>query len=107
YLSAAHLTRQDANPYNSRLLVRTETHLLGQQGLRVVEPRLQVRVANPPLFFWLLGPLTALPFRAAVVLWDLSVLASAAAGILGFLAFFGWQRRLLPVLVFLAMPMVV
>jgi hypothetical protein len=107
YLSAAHVLRSGGNPYDRNLLYRTEKSLLHAQGLKVYEPRKLIRVGNPPLFFWLLGPLTAIPFRLAVTLWVLLMYALAAIGMLGILSYFGWRTRALPLITFLAMPMVV
>jgi Glycosyltransferase family 87 len=107
YLSAAHILRSGGNPYDRNLVYRTETSLLHSQGLKVYEPRKLVRVGNPPLFFWILGPLTAIPFRLAVLFWVLLMYALAAAGMIGILIHFGWRHRVLPLIVLLSMPMVV
>ncbi len=104
YLSAAHVLKSGGNIYDASRVFVTEQTLLHQAGLQVYEPRALVRVASPPLFFWLLQPLTALPLRAAVLCWELFTLALAAIGFLAALRSLGWQRVGLAVLIFLAMP---
>jgi hypothetical protein len=104
YLSAAQVLKAGGDVHDAPLLFGTEERLIHKEGLKAYELRLLVRVGSPPLFFWLLQPLTERPFRAAVLLWDLLMLALAAIGFLAALRSFGWQRLVLPLFIFLAMP---
>lgn len=107
YLAAAHIASHGGNPYDNSALYRAEIRLLNAQGLRVVEPRTLVRIGNPPLFFWALGPFTRLPLRAAVFLWVICAAAAAVAGFAGALRSTGRRLRAIPLLVFVTMPFVI
>jgi Glycosyltransferase family 87 len=89
------------------LLYRTEHTLLLHQGIRTIEARPLVRAGNPPLFFWLLQPLSRLPFRTADLLWTIGMYTLSALGLLSALRALNWERWRVPTLLFLLMPQVV
>lgn len=105
FYSAAQVTRDGGNPYDQTQLYRTEHTLMQRANVKLTSAR-YVRVANPPLFFWLLGPLTRLPYKLAAYLWIAVMYALAATGALLALRGLGWKRQILPLLLFLAMPQV-
>ena len=113
YYSAAHLTAIHANPYDHSLLYATQRSILA--GHWVPANGAQVRAVYPPLFFWLLQPLTRLPFAEAAWVWNgllvvlLVVGFSAALRVVGW-SFQGWRDRLATgaalLLAFFLMPQV-
>jgi hypothetical protein len=104
YHGAAQVLKTGDDVYDAPLLFATEGRLLHEEGLKVYEPRLLVRVGSPPLFVWLLQPLTSVPLRAAVLFWDLLMLALSAIGFIAALRSQGWRRLVFPLLILLAMP---
>lgn len=58
------------NPFSPAALYHLEHAALGAQEIHTIANRSVVRVGNPPLFFWLLGPFTRIPFRVALDLWQ-------------------------------------
>jgi len=107
FLGAAQVLRDGGNPFDHTVLYRTERQMLARQALPILRHEPVVRVGNPPLFFWLLEPLTPLPFQPTALAWILAMYALAAAGFIACLRYLGWKRRFLPCLVFLLMPQVV
>ena len=106
YWGATHVLEQDGNPFDPGQLYRTEQSLLQQEHLPIMQTPALVRVGNPPLFYGLMQPLAALPFKYAAILWMAAMYALVAAGFLALLRYFRWQARLVPLVAFLAMPQV-
>lgn len=106
FYSAARLVQRGANPYDPKLVYQTEIRVLRHHGIPISTNRAWVRVGNPPLLYWSLQPLARLPFRLAAWIWVAGLACVAAAGAGAALLAAGWRRRMLPVLVFLAMPQV-
>lgn len=106
FYAAARVMDAGGNPYDRDLLYRAERSVLDRQHLPITE-RPIVRVGNPPLLFWALRPLSRLSFQRAAWIWIVSMFALAILGVLLLLRFLGWTYRLLPSLIFLAMPQVV
>lgn len=106
-MSSAYVLRHGENPYDGAVLLRGEQAFLVRQG---ISPNLGRSAGAltwggyPPLYFWLLGPLTDLPFRTVGIVWIVGLYALMAGGFLAVLAYAGWSRRLVPCLLFLAMP---
>lgn len=63
-----------------------------------------VRAGNPPLFYWALEPLTALPFQRIAWAWIVAMYAYSAAGFVFALRFLGWSTWFIPAIVFLLLP---
>jgi Glycosyltransferase family 87 len=104
YVSAARVMRAGENPYDSRILYRSERAWLSEQHIRQIAPRSIVRVGNPPLLFWALEPLSDKPLTGSA-LACMAVLALCTLGsFLLLLAYTGWTSRVVPSLVFLLMP---
>lgn len=104
FLTAARVQRAGGNAYDHTLLLRTERAWLHAQHLPLTRYPQNVRVGNPPLFFWALQPLADLPFGPTTVAWTVLLLAALVAGCLGALRVCGWSVILLPTLLTLAMP---
>jgi hypothetical protein len=107
YLSAAQVVNHGGNPFDHQVLYRTEVHLLHRHGLAAPSRPSLVRVAQPPMLFWILQPLVNLPFQATAVVWILCMYGCFALGFLGSLKYSGWSNWLFPSLLFLAMPQVI
>jgi Glycosyltransferase family 87 len=107
--TAATLLHKGGNPYSHPSLVRAERSLLLQQKIQKVPTQNEVGVlaGHPPIFYSALIPLTVLPYRWAALLWILAMYAASGIGFWLILAYFGWTRRLLPLVVFLALPRVI
>lgn len=107
FVGAAQVLHNGANPYDHNILYATERHLLVHQGLpsRLAAKPI-VRVGNPPLFFWLLEPVARLPFQTLGIAWMLFLYALSAIGFYALLNYLQWNRRLLPLAIFLLMPQV-
>lgn len=108
---AAQVSLQGGNPYDRDAVLRAERALLRRDGYpaREIPPfrgfyRLSRRVGNPPLYFWALRPLLHLGFRTGAKLFIAAEYVAFALAFFVMLAGFGWRRRLLPCLLFLAMP---
>lgn len=91
YVSAADVVHDNGDPYNIRTLWAVERRL---QGLgRHAPPVTLARVAEPPVLFWAMQPLTTLPFKRAILAGELLSLVSAVAGLLVLLASLNWGRK--------------
>lgn len=107
FLSASRALQVGGNPYDRTRLYAIERRWLQAEGLSVPEPQAFIRVANPPLAFWLLQPFTRLPFRSAAVLWMLLNICALCAGVYGVARQIGWRHPTLAVAVCLLMPQTV
>lgn len=107
FYSGAQVMRDGENPYDHRLLYQTESSFMRQEHLPMTREGHIVLAGNPPLFFWALQPLTRLPFQPAALGWIASMWVLSALGLLGALRYFGWRRRIIPCLLFLALPQVI
>lgn len=107
FVSGAQVLKDGGNPYDIHVLFRTERGFLGRQGLAAPTDERLVRLANPPLFYWALQPLTNIPFRDAAMAWIAAMYALSAVGFLIALRYAGWTARLWPMAVFLFMPQTV
>lgn len=107
FSGAASALKHGANPYDYRTLYHFERALLTRQHLPVTTQVFNVRAGNPPLFYWLLQPLTDMPFQAVALAWIALMYATSAVGFLLALRYFGWRRRFVPALVFMLLPQVV
>jgi Glycosyltransferase family 87 len=105
--SAAQVLQHDENPYDRALLFRTEKSLLAKDKLPIVSNPAIVRVGNPPLLFWGLQSVTGLPFQPTAVIWGILLYLLSALGLLALLSHLGWRRKVVPLVLFLAMPQVV
>jgi hypothetical protein len=106
FISAARITEQGGNPYDHTLLLRTDQAMLSGQHLPLTKEHALVRVGNPPLFFWLLEPLTRFRFQAVAFAWMVFMCMASVLGFLAALRYLGWKKWLVPVLVFALMPQV-
>jgi hypothetical protein len=106
FVGAAGVLAHGGNAYNPAVLYPAERSMLSAQGLPITQKRSIVRVGNPPLFFWALAPVTGLSFSQAGLAWGLLLYLVSAAGFLLLLQYLGWRNRLIPLLIFLAMPQV-
>lgn len=104
FYTAAQVSQAHGDPYNPPLLLRNETRLMRQQHIRMTIPPALVRVGNPQIFFWALGPLTRLHYRLAGWLWFGSMALTSAIGGLAAMRIAGWKLRIFPLLLFLSMP---
>jgi hypothetical protein len=107
FSGAAYALKHGENPYDYRVLYRSERALLTKQHLPVTKNELNVRAGNPPLFYWALEPLTTLPFQRVAIVWIVSLYLLSAVGFLLSLRFLGWKSWLVPTILFLLMPQVV
>lgn len=103
-LAGSQVLHDGGNPYDPSVLYRAESALLRPQAVAAPTSQPFIRVGNPPLFFWALQPFARLPFREGALLWIVAMEALIATGCLALLRSFGWHRRGLPLLLFLAMP---
>jgi hypothetical protein len=106
FVGGAKVLAHAGDPYNPAVLYPAERSMLAAQGLAITTKKAIVRVGNPPLFFWVLGPIAGLPFGAAGLAWGGLLLLVSAAGFLILLNHLGWRHHLVPLLIFLAMPQV-
>lgn len=102
YVSAAHVVTNDGNPYDAHAVWAVERELQGL-GSRAPDVTL-ARVAEPPVLFWALQPLAALPFQRAILIGEMVSLMSVVAGLLLLLQAFGWRRSGLALLAGLVLP---
>jgi hypothetical protein len=107
YLAAAQVMKEGGDPYDHRLLYRTEKAMLARQGLRITNNSAIVRVGNPPLFYWLLEPFSGLPFQPVALGMIIFLYLASLGGFLGCLYYLRWKRFVLPSIIFLMMPQVV
>jgi hypothetical protein len=104
FVSASRVLAHGGNPFDPAMLFSHERSWIMAQGVHDIARRAVVRVGNPPLFFWVLQPLTGLPFaRTAWIVFGATELL-LLAGILVCLRAVGWTARLVPALYFLLMP---
>jgi hypothetical protein len=106
FVGGAQVLKNGGDPYNPAVLYPAERSMLAAQGLAITKKKAIVRVGNPPLFFWALSPLTGLPFGRVGLGWAISLYLLSAAGFLLLLRYLGWRNRLIPLVIFLAMPQV-
>lgn len=79
YISAARVVRAGSDPYNGNAVWRVER---GYIHLAKNPPAVNMRrVAEPPVLFWAIQPLTYLPFRAAGLVGEMLILLCAALGL--------------------------
>jgi len=104
FYTATQVSQAHGNPYNPPLLLRSETRLMRQQHIRMTIPPALVRVGNPQIFFWALGPITRLHYRLAGWLWFGFMALATAIGGLAAMRIAGWKLRVVPLLLFLSMP---
>ncbi len=104
FYTATHVSQAHGDPYNPPQLLRNETRLMQQQHIRMTISPSLVRVGNPPIYFWALEPLTRLPYRLAGWLWFGLMALATIIGALAAMRIAGWKRRLVPLLLFLSMP---
>jgi hypothetical protein len=105
--SSAEALSHGRNPYDGRVLLQTERTFLGRQGVPVEAGASVLPLTwggYPPLFFWLLNPLTRVPFRTVALTWTVALIALLEIAFLSLLNFLGWRRRVVPALIFLCMP---
>jgi len=107
FYTAAQVSQAHGNLYNPPLLLRNETRLMRQQHIRMTVLPVLVRVGNPQIFFWAIGPLTRLPYRLAGWLWFGLMALATIIGALVAMRIAGWELRLVPLLLFLSMPVTV
>ncbi|GAC1638179.1 MAG: hypothetical protein NVS4B2_27190 [Chloroflexota bacterium] len=106
-MSSAYVMDHGGNPYDSKVLIPGEHAYFRTH--RVVDRPGTARPAYvwggyPPLYFWALRPLTTFSFPVIATAWIFATFAMMAAGFLLCLSYFGWTRRLVPALLFMAMP---
>ncbi|HEX6509485.1 MAG TPA: glycosyltransferase family 87 protein, partial [Chloroflexota bacterium] len=104
FSGAASALKHGQNPYDYRVLYRSERELLTRQHLPVTTNKLNVRAGNPPLFYWILEPLTTLPFQQVAMVWIVAMYLTALAGFFLSLRYFRWTSWVTPALVFALMP---
>lgn len=107
FIGAANAMKHGGNPYDSQVLLRSESSLMARQHLRMTGDKANVRAGNPPLFYWALEPLTGLPFQRVAVMWIIAMYVSSALGFLLTLRYLKWTKWVLPTVIFLLMPEVV
>ncbi|MGH2408787.1 MAG: glycosyltransferase family 87 protein, partial [Chloroflexota bacterium] len=109
FYTAAHVFQTHGDPYVPRVLLRSEVTLMHQQHMRMTLKRKRwslIRVGNPEVFFWALGPFTHLPFRIAGWIWFvLMALASTISCVIA-MRLAGWRVRAIPLVLLLLMPIV-
>ena len=103
FYGAAHVTAAGGNPYDTARLYGAEFGDLRARGIRVTAPR-YVRVANPPLFYLALEPMTDLGFPLAAYIWLGMMATFALVGFVAEMIYLQVRTSPLPVLVFAAMP---
>ena len=106
FYGAAHVTAAGGNPYDTARLYGAEFGDLRARGIRVTAPR-YVRVANPPLFYLALEPMTDLGFPLAAYIWLGMMATFALVGFVAEMIYLRVRTSPLPVLVFAAMPQTV
>lgn len=101
FYSAARVLATGHNPYDPGHLAAIDPSVMHAANLPVFPLRALVRVGNPPLFFWLMGPLATLPYRTALFVWIALLVAALAAGSLASLRYFRWTHAGVAILIFL------
>lgn len=105
--AAVHVLSAGNDPYDPHGLSRTQHLLLSRYGLPVQPPSHAVLVGTSAFFLWLLEPIQAIPFPLAAIAWMILTYALVGFAFLALLRHYGWRRRLVPTLIFLATPAVV
>jgi Glycosyltransferase family 87 len=106
-MSGAYAQQHGMNPYNGAALLIAEQRFLGHEG---IQTKIDAATASltwegyPPLYFWLLRPLLGFSFRAVALTWIAALYFSLAIGFLAALKYLEWKHRVIPCLLFLAMP---
>jgi hypothetical protein len=106
FVGAARALHAGGNPYATAVLHSQEVLLLGAHHLAVV-PASMARVASPPLFFWLLSPVAALPFQLSGVAWIFLTYGVAVSGFFAGLRALRWRDVSFPLLAFATSPLLV
>lgn len=106
FYTASQVLQAHENPYDPVLLSHAELALLRRDDITTSTSPRAMRVGNPPLFFWSLEPVTGIGVPTARWLWSIGMALCAALGGLAALVAAGWTRRILPLIIFLAMPQV-
>lgn len=101
FYSAARVLGTGGNPYDPGRLATVDDSVMHAAHLPVFPLQALVRVGNPPLFFWLMGPLAALPYRIALFVWIALLVAVLAAGSLASLRYLRWTHPAAAILIFL------
>jgi hypothetical protein len=104
FYSASSLLASGGNPYNQAALYARERALWHEQRLGRPKYESYVRAGNPPLFYWLIGPLTSLTYRQAAWIWIGLCLVALGGGFLLVLAALDWSRQVVPLYAFMCMP---
>lgn len=107
-ITGAVILQHGGNPYDHNQTIATQQSFFARQGIETPPDNVTTRLLTwggyPPLFFWLLQPLTYVPFQVIGVVWIISLYGLMALGFLSILHYLGWKRRLIPTLIFMAMP---
>lgn len=106
-MSSAVVLKNGGNPYDGRVLLRAEQSYMDRQGIRVSLGRAQAPLTwggYPPLYFWLLEPLTGLPFQAVALAWIALSIAMMVGGFVAVLRFLDWRSFTVPAVLFVLMP---
>jgi len=106
-MSSAALLKQGGNPYDGNVLLRAEQAYMDRNGIPVQLGADQAPLTwggYPPLFFWILEPLTSLPFHLVALLWIGLLLAVMIGGFIALLRYLGWKSLVIPSLIFAIMP---
>ncbi len=107
-ITGSAILQHGGNPYDHHQTIVTRQSFFERQGIMTPRDDKTTRLlawgGYPPLFFWLLQPLTHVPFRVIGTVWIISLYGLMGLGILCILHYLGWKRRLVPTLLFMAMP---
>ncbi len=101
------ILQHGGNPYDENQVIATQQSFFAQQGIKTPNDKWTRAItwqSYPPLYFWLLQPLTHVPFRVIGAVWIIGLYALMGLGFLCILQYLGWRRRLIPTLIFMAMP---
>jgi hypothetical protein len=108
-VTGALVTRAAGNPYDQSQIIAAQRTFFPRQGIRTFQDRLTKLLTwqgYPPLYFWLLQPVTVLPFKVIGSIWIAALYGLMGLGFFCILGFFGWRRRLVPTMLFMCMPQV-
>lgn len=106
-MSSATLLKAGGNPYDGAALLRAERSYMNASHIHVKLGRAQAPLTwggYPPLFFWLLEPLTAFPFGPVAVAWIGFLAVTLLAGFIALLRYTGWTSIAPATLLFALMP---
>jgi len=101
------ILQHGGNLYDENQVIATQQSFFARQGIKTPNDKWTRAItwqSYPPLYFWLLQPLTHIPFRAIGTIWIISLYGFTGLGFLCILHYLGWKRRLIPTLIFMAMP---